>query len=130
MLLVLNIPLIPMWVRVLKIPYVYLFPAILLFCLIGAYSFNNSTMDMFVMNTFGVLGYLMKKLKYEAAPLVLALVLGPMFENNVRLSLIISHGSFLIFLTRPIALVFFVVAFFLIISPFFISKRVQIASDE
>ena len=85
MLLVLNLPLIPMWVSVLKIPYIYLFPFILLFCLIGAYSINNTTMDILIMNIFGVLGYMMKKMKYEGAPLVLALVLGPMFENSAAI---------------------------------------------
>jgi putative tricarboxylic transport membrane protein len=130
MLLVLNLPLIPMWVRVLKIPYVYLFPLILLFCLIGAYSINNSTMDILIMNIFGILGYVMKKLNYEGAPMVLALVLGPMFENSLRLSLVISHGSFLIFVTRPLALVFLVAAVLVIVSPYLFFKRPAIASDD
>ena len=130
MLLVLNLPLIPMWVKVLKIPYVYLFPMILLFCLIGAYSINNTTMDILIMNIFGLLGYVMKKVNYEGAPMVLALVLGPMFENNVRLSLVISQGSFLIFFTRPLALVFLIAAFLVIISPYVFFKRPEIAADD
>jgi putative tricarboxylic transport membrane protein len=129
MLLVLNLPLIPMWVKVLKIPYVYLFPMILLFCLIGAYSINNNAMDILIMNIFGLLGYIMKKVNYEGAPMVLALVLGPMFENNLRLSLVISHGSFLIFFTRPLALVFVAAAIIVIISPYVFFKRPEIASD-
>jgi putative tricarboxylic transport membrane protein len=130
MLLILNLPLIPMWVRVLKIPYAYLFPMILLFCLIGAYSIDNTTMDILIMNIFGLLGYITKKLDYEGAPMVLALVLGPMFENSFRLSLIISQGSFLIFVTRPLALVFLIAAVLVIISPYIFFKRPEIASDE
>jgi putative tricarboxylic transport membrane protein len=128
MLLVLNLPLIPLWVRVLKIPYAYLFPMILLFCQIGAYSVNNSASDILIMNIFGLLGYLMKKLGYEGAPMVLALVLGPMFENNLRLSLIISQGSFMVFLTRPIALAFLISALLIIISPLFFKRR-EIGSE-
>jgi putative tricarboxylic transport membrane protein len=129
MLLVLNLPLIPLWVRVLKIPYIYLFPMILLFCLIGAYSCNNTATDILIMNAFGVLGFIMKKVNYEGAPMVLALVLGPMFENNLRLSLIMSHGSFLIFCTRPLALVFVVAAVLVIVSPYLFFKRPDIADD-
>jgi putative tricarboxylic transport membrane protein len=103
MLLVLNLPLIGIWVQVLKVPYTFLFPLILLFCLIGVYSINNSTFEVGMMLVFGVLGYLMRKYKYEGAPMVLAFVLGPMLENNLRLSLILSDGSLLIFFTRPIA---------------------------
>ena len=103
MLLVLNLPLIGLWVKVLKIPYKILFPLILLFCLIGAYTINNSTVDIILMLIFGVLGYLMRKYKFEGAPMVLAFILGRMFENSLRQSLIMSDGSFLIFFTRPIA---------------------------
>ena len=130
MLLVLNLPLIPMWVKVLKIPYVYLFPMILLFCLIGAYSINNTPMDILIMNIFGLLGYVMKKVNYEGAPMVLALVLGPMFENSLRLSLVISQGSFLIFVTRPLALVFLIAAVLVIISPYVFFKRPEIIADD
>lgn len=105
MLLVLNLPLIPMWVQVLKIPYRILFPLIILFCLIGAYSLNNSTSDIVIMAIFGILGYLFRKFDYEGAPLLLAFVLGPIFESTLRQSLQLSHGSFLIFFTRPIAVV-------------------------
>ena len=99
MLLVLNLPLIGLWVQVLKVPYKILFPLILLFCVIGAYSINSSTFDIAVMVVFGVLGYLMRKYKFECAPMVLAFVLGPMFEKSLRLSLLLSDGSFLIFFT-------------------------------
>jgi putative tricarboxylic transport membrane protein len=93
MLLVLNLPLIGLWVKILKIPYPVLFPLILLFCLIGVYSLNNNVAEIGLMLVFGGLGYLMKKFDYEAAPLVLALVLGPMMEHALRQSLIMSNGS-------------------------------------
>jgi putative tricarboxylic transport membrane protein len=103
MLLVLNLPLIPLWVKVLKIPYPILFPLIVLFCLVGAYSLNNSPADVLIMTFFGVLGYLMKKLDYEAAPMIMAFVLGPILELNLRRSLVMSDGSFGIFFTRGIS---------------------------
>jgi len=105
MLLILNLPLIPLWVQVLRIPDRVLYPVILLFCVIGAYSINNNVFDIIVMVIFGILGYLFKKFGYEAAPLILCFVLGPMFEVNLRRSLLISQGSFSIFFTRPIALI-------------------------
>jgi putative tricarboxylic transport membrane protein len=104
MLLVMNLPMIPLWVQVLKVPDKFLYPLILLFCLIGAYSIDNSVFDVGVMVAAGVAGYLFKKFGYEAAPLILAFVLGPMLEINLRRSLLISQGSFAIFFTRPIAL--------------------------
>jgi len=105
MLLVLNLPLIGIWVQVLKIPYYLLFPLILLLCLIGVYSVNNSTVDIYLMILFGIVGYLMQKLNFEPAPLALAYILGPMLEVSLRQSLIMSEGSFLIFFSRPISLV-------------------------
>ncbi len=105
MLLVLNLPLIPMWVQVLKVPAKLLYTLILLFCLIGAYSMNNSVFDVFVMIVFGVVGYLFRKFDYEGAPLVLAFVLGPMLDLNLRQALLVSEGSFLAFFTRPISAV-------------------------
>ncbi|MGV8058558.1 MAG: tripartite tricarboxylate transporter permease [Smithellaceae bacterium] len=104
MLLILNLPLIPLWVQVLKIPDKILYPLILLFCVVGAYCINNSVFDIGVMIIFGIAGYLFRKFGYESAPLILGLVLGPMFEVNLRRSLLISQGSFSIFFTRPIAL--------------------------
>ncbi|MCX5910151.1 MAG: tripartite tricarboxylate transporter permease, partial [Deltaproteobacteria bacterium] len=117
MLLVLNLPLIGLWVKILKIPYPILFPLILLFCLIGCYSLNNNVVEVMVMTLFGIIGFLMKKFEYEGAPLILAFVLSPLLENALRQSLIMSHGSFTIFFMRPIALIFVVVAFFLLVSP-------------
>jgi putative tricarboxylic transport membrane protein len=107
MLLILNLPLIGLWVKILKIPYPILFPLILLFCLIGAYSLNTNPVEIGLMLIFGVLGYLMKKFKYDGAPLVLAMVLGPLMDNSLRQSLLMSGGSGMIFFTRPICLVIF-----------------------
>ena len=118
MLLVLNLPLIPVWVQVLKIPYRILFPLILLFCIIGSYSLNNNPFDVLVMVFFGILGYLFRKFGYEAAPLILAFVLGPMLELNLRQSLLVSHGSLMIFFTRPISAVAILVAVALFLTSF------------
>ena len=103
MLLVLNLPLIGLWVQLLRVPYSILFPLILFFCLIGSYAINNSTVDLALMLLFGAVGYLMRKFEYEPAPLVLAFVLSPIMEQALRQSLILSSGSFMIFLTRPIS---------------------------
>jgi putative tricarboxylic transport membrane protein len=116
MLLVLNLPLIRLWVQVLKIPYPILFPLILLFCLIGVFSVSNSVVEIWFMLGFGVLGYLMKKFEYEAAPLVLALILGPMFETALRQSLIMFDGNPTVFLTRPISAVFILASALLLAS--------------
>jgi putative tricarboxylic transport membrane protein len=133
LLLILNLPLIPMWVQVLKIPYRVLFPLILLFCLIGAYSINSSIFDLYLMILFGGLGYLMRKFGYEAAPLVLAFILGPMLENALRQSLLISGGSFMIFVSRPISGVTLGIAFLLLLSnflPYFKRRRDRIKELE
>jgi putative tricarboxylic transport membrane protein len=117
MLLVLNLPLIGMWVRLLKVRYSLLFPFILLFCLIGAYTVGSNILDVYMMILFGIIGYLMKKYDYEPAPLVMAFLLGPMFEGALRQSLIISGGSPLIFFTHPIALSFLLASFIILGSP-------------
>jgi len=117
MLLALNLPLIGMWVQLLKVPYSILFPVIILFCLIGSYSIANSATDVAIMLIFGVIGYLMKKLSFEAAPMVLAFVLGPMLETALRQALIKSRGSFSIFFTRPISAVCLIIAIALMVIP-------------
>ncbi len=129
MLMVLNLPLIGLWVKILRIPYFFLFPLIILFCLIGVYSVRNNAADIVIMFVFGVVGYLMKKFGYQAAPLVLALVLGPMLEEAFRQSLITSRGSFTIFFTRPISVGFLIVAFILLIIPI-ITMRKKTPVDE
>ena len=102
MLLVLNLPLIGLWVRVLKTPYVILFPLILLFCLIGVYSLNSNVAEIVIMLGFGILGFFLRRVGFEGAPFILAMVLGPVMETSLRQSLLISRGSFSIFVTRPI----------------------------
>jgi len=119
MLLVLNLPLIGLWVKILKVPYSILFPLILLFCIIGAYSLNNNYEEVIIMILFGVFGYLMRKFDYEAAPLVFALVLSPLIENALRQSLLMSHGSFGIFFIRPISLFFMIIGIALFLLPLF-----------
>ena len=120
MLLALNLPLIPLWVQILRIPYVLLFPLIFLLTLIGSYTLNNNIWDPAIMIIFGVLGYLMKKFDYEPAPLIMALVLGPMFENAFRQSLIISGGSFMVFFSSPVSAAFLLSSIFILISPLFL----------
>lgn len=124
MLVVLNLPLIGIWVQILKIPYSLLYVFIVIFCQIGAYSVNNSVTDVLLMNIFGLVGYLMKRYEFEGAPLILALVLGPMFENSLRRSLIISDGSPMIFFSRPLSAVFLFIAIVFLISPLFTRERI------
>jgi putative tricarboxylic transport membrane protein len=103
MLLILNLPLIGLWIQVLKVPYSLLFPLILIFCVIGVYIPNNSIAEIWVMIVFGVIGYIFKKIDFEIAPMVLAMVISPIFENAFRQSLIISIGDLAIFLSHPIS---------------------------
>jgi putative tricarboxylic transport membrane protein len=129
LLVALNLPLIGIWVQLLKIPYRILMPLILLFCFIGAYSLNNSTFDVSIMILFGAVGYLMRKFGYEGAPLVLAFVMGPLLENNLRQALLMSGGSFAIFVSRPISVVTLSIAFLLLLSnliPFLKKRRKQL----
>jgi len=117
MLLILNLPLIPMWVRFLRIPYPILFPFILLFCLIGVYTINNNVFDIYIMIFFGIVGYLARKFEFEAAPFILAVVLGPMMEKAFRQSLIMFQGDLSIFISRPISGVIFGLAVILLVLP-------------
>lgn len=118
MLLILNLPLIGLWVQVLKVPYPILFPLILLFCIVGVFSLNFSQVEVALMIGFGVFGYLARKFQFEMAPLVLALVIGPMMENNLRLSLVISQGNPSVFIQRPISAIFIIITLVLLVSPF------------
>ena len=131
MLLVLNLPLIGIWVKILKIPYEVLFPLILLFCLIGVFSLNNNVGEIGLMLFFGGVGYFMKKFNYEAAPLVLAMVLGPMMENALRQSLIMANGSGEIFFTRPISLVVMLLVLALLILPMlpWVKKKREVIAE-
>src|SRR5580765_4846474 len=116
-LLVLNLPLIGLWVQLLRVPYGLLFPLILLFCIIGVYSEAGNVWDIVVMLAFGVIGLLMKKYRYEAAPLVLAFVLGRMAEESLRQSLLLSHGHFDILVTRPLATILLAIALAVMVLP-------------
>ena len=127
MLLVLNLPLIGLWVKVLKVPYYLLYPLILLFCLIGAYSIGNNPGDVLLMLVFGVVGYLLKKFQYDGAPLILAAVLGPMLEEAFRQSLMLSKGNFKIFISRPLSLCFLITACVLLIIPI-VTQRKKLAT--
>ena len=104
MLLVLNLPLIGVWVRILRIPYRLLYPAVLVFASLGVYALNNSTFDVLLAAGFGVLGWLLLKLRFEPAPLVLGFILGPMLEENFRRAMLLSRGDPSVFLTEPISL--------------------------
>jgi len=103
MLVVLNLPLIQIWVKLLQVPYRLLYPAILLFCCIGVYSINNSVFDVFMTAGFGILGWVFVKLECEPAPLLLGFILGPMMEENLRRALLLSRGDWSTFLSRPLS---------------------------
>jgi putative tricarboxylic transport membrane protein len=119
-LLVLNLPLIGLWVRLILVPYQYLYPLILVFCAIGVFSLNNNTFDIYMMALFGVLGYVFAKLDCEPAPMLLGFILGPLMEEYLRRALIISRGDAMVFLTRPISatmLMLAVIAMVIVLAP-------------
>ena len=103
MLLALNLPLVSVFVTVLRIPYAYLYPLIIMFCIIGVYEVNNSVVDVWIMLIMGILGYALRKFEFDPAPLVLGLVISPILEQSLRQSLIMSNGNYLIFFSRPIS---------------------------
>ena len=103
MLIVLNLPMIGIWIKLLTIPYKWLFPSIVLFCAVGVYSENNNTFDVWMVAIFGIVGYLFLKLKCEPAPLLLGFILGPMMEENLRRALLLSRGDWSVFVTRPLS---------------------------
>lgn len=115
MLVILNLPLIGVWVRLLTIPYRYLYPAILVFCCIGVFSLNSNVANIYITAIISIFGYVLSKLGCEAAPLLLGFVLGPMMEEYFRRALILSHGSYSIFATSPISLSLLVITAILII---------------
>ena len=132
MLLVLNLPLIGIWVRLLKVPYAILYPLILLFCLIGVYTLNNNVVEIFIMVISGIVGLLLRRVGFEGAPFLLALVLGPQMESSLRQSLLISRGSFGIFFSRPVSAVLMVLTLaFLLTSliPALRKKRQKLAAE-
>lgn len=133
MLLVINLPLIGLWVRLLRVPYRLLFPAILLFCCVGVYSVNNRGFDVALVIIFGLLGYLFRKAKCEPGPLLLGFVLGPLLETNLRRALLISQGDPGVLIERPISAVLFAASAILLVMmvlPAFRKKREQAFQDE
>ena len=132
-LIVLNLPLIGMWVRIVSVPYQFLFPAILVFCGIGVFSLNNAEFDVYLMALFGVVGYLFVKLDAEPAPMLLAFILGPMMEEYMRRALLLSRGDPMVFLQRPISAAMLGLGVLVIILaslPMFYKKREEAFKEE
>jgi putative tricarboxylic transport membrane protein len=133
MLVVLNLPLIGIWVKLLTVPYRFLYPSILVFCCIGVYTVNNSTFDVMLTAGFGALGYIFMKLGCEGAPLLLGFVLGPMMEENFRRALLLSRGDFSVFVTRPLSLALLIATAVLIVIvalPSIKSRREEAFQEE
>jgi putative tricarboxylic transport membrane protein len=121
-----------LWVRMTSIPYHFLFPAIVVFCVIGAFSLNNTSFDVYLMALFGLIGYIFRKLDAQPTPLLLAFVLGPMMEEYLRRALLVSTGNPIIFVTKPISAVMLALAaglLLLVVLPAF-SKTREIAFEE
>jgi putative tricarboxylic transport membrane protein len=133
MLLILNLPLVGIWVRLLRIPYQLLYPAIILFSCIGAYSVDNSTFAVWLCVVFGLPGYVLLKLDFEPGPLLLGFILGPMMEENLRRAMLLAHGDATVFLTQPISLVLLLIALALVAVmavPKVKRKRNEVFSEE
>lgn len=133
LLLVLNLPLVGVWARLTQVPYRWLFPAIMVFAALGNYSLNNSAMDVYLCVAAGALGYVMARLECHPAPLILGFVLGPMLEENLRRALLMSDGSFAVFVTRPISMTFLVVTamlFVAMILPSLRNRREQVTASD
>jgi TctA family transporter len=125
-LILLNLPLIGIWVRLIMVPYKYLYPAILVFCAIGVFSLKNSQVDIYFMGLFGVLGYVFSKLGCEPAPMLLAYILGPLMEEYLRRAMLLSRGNPMVFIQRPISatlLVFALLAMLAVLLPSFSKTR-------
>jgi putative tricarboxylic transport membrane protein len=133
MLVILNLPLIGIWVKLLRVPYRLLYPMILLVCTIGAFSTNNNMFDVWVALVFGLLGYVFVKLGCEPAPLLLGYILGPMLEENLRRALVLSRGDFTVFVTRPLSLAMLLIAAALlvvIVAPAIRKKRDTVFAEN
>ncbi len=133
MLIVLNLPLIGIWVRLLKVPYHVMFPVIMAFCSIGVYSVNSNVYDLYAVAGFGLLGYILIKLRCEPAPLLLGFVLGPMLEENLRRAMILGRGDPMTFLSRPISLTLLlmtIAVLAIVLMPQVRSKRAEVFSEE
>ena len=133
MLLILNLPLIGLWVKMIAVPYHYLYPAILVFCAIGTFSLSNSTFDVYLMAVFGLLGYIFHKFGCEPAPMMLGFILGPMMEEFLRRALLLSKGDPMVLVTRPISAVMLAVAvvlLFIVLTPALRKKREEAFAEE
>ncbi len=133
MLIVLNLPLIGIWIKLLTVPYRFLFPAIVTFCCIGSYSLNNNSFDVYMTAGFAVVGYVFYKLSCEPAPLLLGFILGPMMEENLRRALLLSRGDWATFMTRPLSAGLLIAAalmVFVVMLPSIKSKREEAFKDE
>jgi TctA family transporter len=115
MLVVLNLPMIGIWIKLLTVPYRVLYPSIVLFMCVGIYSLSNSPFDVMVVALFGVLGYVFRKLECEPAPLILGFILGPLMEENLRRAMLLSRGDPLVFFQRPISATMLGIAIFLLV---------------
>jgi putative tricarboxylic transport membrane protein len=123
MLLVLNLPLVGIWVQLLRVPYAFMAPMIMVLTLVGVYSVNNSVFDIWVMLAMGIFGYFARKLKFDLGPLLLAFVLGPIMERSLRQALLMSHGSFGIFFARPISAVLMATAILFVLGNLVAARR-------
>jgi len=133
LLLVLNLPLICMWIRLLAVPYRILYPSILVFMAIGVFSLSNSPFDVLLMGIFGILGVVFIKLECEPAPLILGFVLGPMMEENLRRALVLSRGDPTVLFTKPISAGFLIAAGILLVvvlAPTIRKKREEVFVEE
>ncbi|MDF2995287.1 MAG: Tricarboxylate transport rane protein TctA [Xanthobacteraceae bacterium] len=133
MLLILNLPLVGFWVKLISVPYRFLYPIILVFCCIGVFSLNNSTFDIYVMALFGLVGYVFRRLGAEPAPMLLAFILGPMMEEYSRRAMLLSHGDPMIFITSPISgamLLAAVVLIIIVLLPTISRSRVEAFQEE
>ena len=133
MLVVLNLPLIGMWVKLLTVPYRYLFPSILVFMAIGVYSLSNNPFDVLIMAIFGILGYICSKLECEPAPMILGFILGPLMEENLRRAMLLSRGDPTVFFTKPISAAFMIASIILLVVvalPAMRKKREEAFAEE
>jgi len=133
MLVVLNLPMIGMWVKLLTVPYRYLFPSILVFMAIGVFSLSNNAFDVLIMSIFGVLGYVCVKLECEPAPMILGFILGPLMEENLRRAMLLSRGDPSTFITKPISAGFIIASVILLIVvalPAIRQKREEVFVEE
>ncbi|MET0208860.1 MAG: tripartite tricarboxylate transporter permease, partial [Burkholderiaceae bacterium] len=132
-LVILNLPLVGLWAKLITVPYQMLYPAILVFCSIGVFSLNNSIFDVYLMAGFGLIGYILLKLDCEPAPMLLGFIIGPMLEEYMRRALLLSRGDYTVFVTRPISGVMLfvaVAALVVVLLPAVRSKRDEAFQEE